>query len=365
MIKFEFTQIFLQVIMVNFEFTQILLALLFISILTESPILSGQTPPKDVEGHGEKNVVLPSLALSLTSLFRSKNSVTLSSSMGSPGAGLTNQRVRLRQFLMIATVKRASVYLPEKFLTRKEMVYEFKEKLDLWYNISSREVFDMTHLSDCLSTLNVKVMGVCQDSSCPIPISDINNQPFLSLLSNEQALTEQSGHILLDGPITTDLRPQDWSVADIVDECIVYSSSIRTIAIDIWSSFLSKWRPMTTVGLHLRLEDDGAAYFGRGKMSISLYRSAVLDRIVNCIRTLVPSNRGSPEDFVFYVATGGSSDSLMSFVVEFPFTSTKDTLDFANNLNDISHLGKDAAAGVDHLILLQTDYFFGVSFFMH
>jgi hypothetical protein len=186
--------------------------------------------------------------------------------------------------------------------------------------------------------------------------------PFLSIVNNEQTLTERSGHIFLGGPITTDLRPQDWIVSDVVDECIVYATPIRTIAINLWSSFLTKWQPTTTVGLHIRLEDDGAAYFGRGEMSISLYRSSVLDRIINCVKTLVPSSRGSPESLSFYVATGGTPDSLESFLTEFPFTSTKDTLDFSNYLADISYLGKDSAAAVDHLILLQTDYFFGVSF---
>lgn len=188
------------------------------------------------------------------------------------------------------------------------MVYEFKEKLDSWYNISTREVFEINHLSDCLSTLYVKVMGVCEGSSCPNPVTEYNYNPFLSLLSNEQALTDQNGHIFLGGQVT--LRSQDWSVADVVDECIVYSNRLRSIAIDVWSSFLNKWRPTTTVGLHLRLEDDGAAYFGRGEMSITLYRAAVLDRIINCIKSLVPTNRGSPEIFSFYVATGGASDSL-------------------------------------------------------
>ena len=60
-------------------------------------------------------------------------------------------------------------------------------------------------------------------------------------------------------------------------------------------------------------------------MSIPLYRAAVLDRIVNCIKTLVPSSHGPHEELVFYVATGGTNDALMSFVEEFPFTSTINT----------------------------------------
>jgi len=291
---------------------------------------------------------------------RSKPSVILSSSMGAPGGGLTNQRIRLRQFLMIATVKKASVFIPERFFTRTNMIYDFKDRKG-WYNVTTSKIFDISHMSDCLSTLNVRVLGVCEGSSCPVPVTEMNFNTFLSIFNKEQSLTEQNGHIFLGGQVAYDLRPQDWSVSDVVDECIVYAPPIRTLAIDLWTSFLTKWRPTTTVGLHIRLEDDGAAYFGKGDLPISLYRSAVLDRIINCIRTLVPTNHGFPENLSFYVATGETSDSLLTFVNEFPFTSTKDTLDYSQNLEAISHLGKDASAGIDHLILLQTDYFFGVS----
>ena len=308
----------------------------------------------------EKRLFFPSHAPGRNqSTFRkSKTSAVLSTFIGNAGTGLTNQRIRLRQFLVIAVEKRRSVFLPDKFFTRKQMLYDFKEKSS-WYTVSSRDIFDLIHLSSCLSSLNVDVVGVCQGSDCQVPVTENNMQSFLSLLSNDQALSESSGHIYLGGFITQDLRPQDWSVADVVDECIVYSEPIRSKAIHLWSLFLDKWRPMTTVGLHIRLEDDGAAYFGREKMSLDLYRAAVLDRVTNCIRTLIPPERGPHEDLIFYIATGGTRDLLSGFFSTFPFTSTKDTLD--SHFEIISHLGSDGAAGIDHLILLQTDYFFGVS----
>ena len=129
------------------------------------------------------------------------------------------------------------------------------------------------------------------------------------------------------------------------------------------AAFLAAWRPAAamTVGLHVRLEDDGAAYFGRGEMSTAMYRAAMLDRIANCVRSLVPPggrSGGAPQELSFYVASGEPLSAMQGFADEFPRTSTKDALAPAA-LAAIRHLFSDAAAGVDHLVLLQTDFFFG------
>ena len=87
----------------------------------------------------------------------------------------------------------------------------------------------------------------------------------------------------------------------------------------------------------------------------------MLDRIANCVRSLVPPggrSGGAPQELSFYVASGEPLSAMQGFADEFPRTSTKDALAPAA-LAAIRHLFSDAAAGVDHLVLLQTDFFFG------
>lgn len=114
----------------------------------------------------------------------------------------------------------------------------------------------------------------------------------------------------------------------------------------------------TTVGVHVRLEDDGAAYFGRGEMSTTLYRAAMLDRIANCVSTFVPADRVAPNELALYVASGESLSAAQGLADEFPHLASKESL-APDALAGISHLYNDAAAGVDHLVLLQADFFFG------
>ena len=279
------------------------------------------------------------------------------------GGGLTNQRIRLRQFLVLAVVKRLAVFLPGVSPSREAFVREYNDPAKVgWHAVPFGEVFDVPRLAACLAPMGVRVLGVCAPHSCPLAVTENSSAPLLALMAADAALRAPSGHVYLGGGPIFEQRAQDMPVADAVDECIAYAPPLQAAAAQVWAAFLAAWRPAAaaaTVGLHVRLEDDGAAYFGRGEMSTAMYRAAVLDRIANCVRSLVPPGRdGAPLELSFYVASGEPLSAMQGFADEFPRTSTKDALAPAA-LAAIRHLFSDAAAGVDHIVLLQTDFFFG------
>ena len=277
------------------------------------------------------------------------------------GGGLTNQRLRLRQFLVLAAVKRLTVFLPGVSPSREAFVADFLNATRVgWHRLPFGNVFDVPRLASCIAEFGVDVLGVCDaHTSCPLPVTENSSVPFLELIGSETALRAPSGHVFLGGAPIFEQRFQDAFVADAVDMCISYAPPLRAAAVQVWAAFLAAWRPASaTVGLHVRLEDDGAAFFGRGEMSPTMYRAAMLDRIANCVRTLVPPERGAPQELALYVASGEPLSSLQGFLDDFPRTSTKDSLS-PPALAAIAHLFGDAAAGVDHLVLLEADYFFG------
>lgn len=277
------------------------------------------------------------------------------------GGGLTNQRIRLRQFLVLATVKRLAVFLPPFSPSREVFIREFNNPAKVgWHMIPFGDVFDTPRLTSCMASLGVEVLGVCgAHSSCPVAVTENSSTPLLELMGADAALRAPSGHVFLGGAPIFEQRAQDAFVADAVDECIAYAPLLQAAAAQVWAAFLAAWRPAkTTVGVHLRLEDDGAAYFGRGEMSTTLYRAAMIDRIANCVRTLVPPDRAAPLELAIYVASGEPLAAAQGLADEFPRMSSKDSL-APPALGAIGHLYNDAAAGVDHLVLLQVDFFFG------
>ena len=293
------------------------------------------------------------------------------------GGGLTNQRIRLRQFLVLAAVKRLAVYLPEASPSREVFIREYNDPAKVgWHRLPFGEVFDAPRLTACMASLGVEVLGVCgAPVNCSTADTEVNSTPLLDLMRSEMVLGAPQGHVLLTGAPIFDQRSEDAFVADAVDECISYAPQLRLAAAQVWSAFLAAWRPrpgggggggsgagstadLTTVGVHVRLEDDGAAYFGRGEMSTTLYRAAMLDRVAHCVRSHVPAGRAAPEALALYVASGEPLSSMGGLADEFPRISSKDSL-APPALGAIAHLFADAAAGVDHLVLLEADFFFG------
>ena len=267
--------------------------------------------------------------------------------------GVTNQRLRLKGGLIVAIRSSRSLYLPPMAYSRALFVADWTSLSEAgWTKIPLHSLFDADYLRVCAQQrLGIFVAEVCEPRQCPLPAS-------ATVLTYSDVFRNNATHVTMRAPPFIDLQrePVEIPISEAADACIRFSPAIRAAAEDVLR--IVSRAPAQLIGIHARIEEDGASFFGKGRWGWDAYANATIDRIMECFDLHLPARDSG--SYVVYVASGLSVDSPLLRRLSQRFNLvTKDSAASAPSLRAVTALGGDALAAVDHLVLRHARFFIG------
>ncbi|CAF1473628.1 unnamed protein product [Adineta ricciae] len=274
-------------------------------------------------------------------------------------AGLTNQRMRMRNGILLAAKLHRPIIISPWIHSRQ--TFSSNNHLP-WLLIPFTKVFDVELLISCLANYSIVALYPCRPDNCVSGFSP----PQLTQNAIEHGENIKLPFVVanFDPWFINQSSTQD-NLSSKIDNCFTWSCDVHREGQRLLQIIknISKERDFSNIfGLHLRIENDFQIHIAKQRQLnyeqdptvLNSITNLILTNTLNCFNKVITHTDSS--QFWVYIATGETKNSTKMVEIRqfFPNMITKEDL----SLNDF-RLGMDFMAAIDSVILEELAFFIG------